>query len=490
MPREARPHSRYLALAIAAALSAPAPAAANGLAERLDSAIRQSPLANVEFSLTVADTRTGRPIIQRNPDTPLIPASNQKIFVMAAAVDVLGPNFEFRTVLGLLDGDLVIIGDGDPAIGDPRLAQRDGTTVTAVFERWARAIQTAGHTRINGDLVIDESIFNDQPTHPTWEPADLDKWYGAPVGALNLNDNCIEFTVWPADPGQPPLWTVHPPTSLVRLDNRALSAHQGVPIIARPEPTFDYILTGRCGARAQLKSAAVPDPGLFFADVCKQELTRHGLTITGQIRRHRIRNSDPDASPLPVGLEVVAIHRTPLEDVLTRIGKNSQNLFADCLLKRLGYEFARRTGRPNPTGTWQSGAEAVTDFLNRHHIDTTGLVIADASGLSRANRATAAQLAATLNIMARHTRRDLFNRSLAVAGQDGSLRSRMKDLTGRVAAKTGTSRRVKSLSGYIAGPDDASYTFSIIINGYPGPSAPFNRITDDLCRILANHPGT
>jgi len=461
---------------------------ANGLEARVEEIIRKSPLKGTDFGLVVSDTTTGRTIFEHHSDAPLMPASNQKLFVMAAAVDILGPSFEFRTVLGLYRGDLVIIGEGDPAIGDPRLGQRDGTTITATFERWAKALKGTGRTVIAGDVVIDESIFDEQLYHPQWEPQDLDKWYGAPVGALNLNDNCIELTVWPGESaGRPPRWNVTPPSSLVQVVNRAVSAADGVPVIARPTPTFEFILTGQCGTRAELKSVAVPDPGLFFADVCKGVLARQGVTVQGRIRRSRIRQAD---GTLPVGLEVVATHRTPLEDVLSRVGKNSQNLFAECLLKRLGYEHARRSGAPHPVGSWKNGAAAVESFLTGQGIDTQGLVVSDGSGLSRENRATAGQLAAVLVHMNRHPQRDLFVRSLAVAGEEGSLKGRMKDLRGRVSGKTGTSRQVKSLSGYINGPNGRSYVFSMIVNGYRGSSAPYKRLQDDICRALASWSGS
>jgi D-alanyl-D-alanine carboxypeptidase/D-alanyl-D-alanine-endopeptidase (penicillin-binding protein 4) len=174
-----------------------------------------------------------------------------------------------------------------------------------------------------------------------------------------------------------------------------------------------------------------------------------------------------------------------LSDVLRRIGKDSQNLFAECLLKRAGFAFARRQRQLDPRGSWTWGGSAVFDTCRRAGIDTAGLAVADGSGLSRENRCTARQLALLLQWLHGQPHAELFQESLSVAGSDGSLRKRLKDLRGRVYSKTGTMKGVRALAGYVYAANGDAYAFATIFNGYKGGSAPYKEIQDRLCRILA-----
>lgn len=456
-------------------------AAASGLNRRIAKIFRTIPNPSVTWGAAVVDLSTGSVVYEHNANEPLIPASNQKLLVMGAAMDVLGSEFEFRTVAGIRGQDLVIVGDGDPAIGDARLCERLGVSTTAVFDRWAAALKTAGHQTIAGDLVIDESVFDGQTVHPSWDEGELQKWYASPAGGLNFADNCIELTVWPGDPGRPPFWEVVPHVSTIEVINRALSASSGVPVVGRPSASFRYLLSGRCGSRVTLEPVSVPDPGMFFADALRGALNRAGIVVRGQVRRERVRSP---SGALPSNFTRIADHRTPIGDVVGRIGKNSQNLFAECLAKRIGYEHMRLSAPRSARGSWVSAAAAINAFLIACDIDTVGCVIADASGLSRENRVTASQFVRVLAHMNKHSDRALFIGSLAVAGERGSLRDRMAVLGGSVAAKTGTLRGVSALSGYIGGAANPRFAFSVIFNGIKGSTVPYRALQDELCRTL------
>ena len=400
---------------------------------------------------------------------------------MAAALDALGSEFQFRTVAGIRGQDLVIVGDGDPAIGDARLCEQRGVSITAVFERWAVALKAAGHQTIAGDLVIDESVFDGQTVHPSWDEGELQKWYASPAGGLNFADNCIELTVWPAESGRPPFWEVVPPVSTIEVINRAKSAGAGVPVVGRPGASFRYLLSGRCGSRATLEPVSVPDPGMFFADACRSGLARAGVVVRGDVRRERVRSP---SGALPSGFATIADYRTAIGDVMGRIGKNSQNLFAECLAKRIGYEHMRRSVPQSARGSWVSAASAINAFLASCGINTAGCVIGDASGLSRENRVTASQFVRVLTHMNKHSARGMFIDSLAVAGERGSLHDRMGVLGGSVVAKTGTLHGVSALSGYIGGTAHPRFAFSVIFNGIKGPTTPYRALQDELCRTL------
>lgn len=458
--------------------------AQQGVAKKLRAALAAVPHSETRVSAYVVDLRTGKPLFARNADTPLIPASSIKIFVMAAAITELGAGFHFETVLALQGADLVLIGDGDPALGDQKLHRRRGEEITADFERWADALVERGVDAIPGDLLIDESIFDDQWLHPTWEESDLDNWYAAPVGALNFNDNCIDITVAPAQKrGAPVLVSVQPEGSLVRIINECRSGGKGKPILRHRYDAFEYRITGRCGKRWPFGSVSFPDPGLLTADSLVTVLARKGIRLEGAIRRERVRRAD---GFLPDSLVVIGSRRTPLADVLNRVGKDSQNFFAECLLKRIGYASARRRGETDPKGSWPVGSQAIVQSAHRAGIDTNGLAIADGSGLSRHNRCTARQMATLLAWIQTQPRGDLFYDSLSIAGVDGSLRKRLSDIPGRVFAKTGTMRGIRTLAGYVNDTREPHYAFAVLFNGYTGPSTPYKDIQDRFCRILAS----
>jgi D-alanyl-D-alanine carboxypeptidase/D-alanyl-D-alanine-endopeptidase (penicillin-binding protein 4) len=449
---------------------------------RLNDSLRSIATDGSRVSAIAIDLASGEVVFEREPDESLVPASNQKLLVMACALDLLGPDFSFRTEFLRHANDLVVLGDGDPGLGDPKLLNSNSLTLGDLFRNLANSLRSKQFSPISGDLVLDESIFDDAYFHPTWTNRDRRRWYGAPVGALNVNDNCVDVTVWPAEStGAPAIWSVRPSVRSIPFDNRVKSSKTGVPIIARRGDDNAFILTGECGKRSELLAAPVVDPGFLFADALRTGLAHEGIEIAGVVRRERIRG---DNGRPPQGASIISTWETPLSDVLLRAGRDSQNLFAECLAKRVGFEFARRISTDSAVGTWASADDAVTNYLKRAGVDTSGFRFADGSGLSRDNRTTARQFAAVLKHMFGSPDRAMFINSLAVGGEEGTLRRRMKSIGHRVRAKTGSMRGVKSLSGYILAGEEPRFAFSILVNDFRGPAAPINHAMDAFCETL------
>ena len=464
---------------VAAALAA---RAQPGLEGEIRSALASVPHAQTSVGVCVVDLESGVTLFERDADRPLLPASNMKVFVMAAALLELEEDFHFETTLATDGVNLYLIGDGDPTLGDEKLCRARDEPLDGVFEDWAEALRARGLDRLGGDLIIDESVFDDRFVNPTWEHADLDNWYAAPVGGLNFNGNCVDITVSPSKrAGAPVAVSVRPDCSLVRVVNHCRSGGKGTPILRHAYDTFEYLINGQCAKRWPFEPVSFPDPGLLTADALRTVLGKRGIRIGGAIRRGRGRQEN---GTIPASLTIVGRQRTALADVLRRAGKDSQNLFAECLLKRAGYAWARRRGLPAPQGSWAMGSRVILETLARAGIDSTGLAIADGSGLSRENRCTARQLTDVLVWISGRPEGRLFRDSLAVAGVDGSLGKRLKEMPGRVQGKTGTMRGVRTLSGYVGG-DGRSYAFAVLFNGYPGPSTPYREIQDRICRALA-----
>jgi len=455
------------------------------LGQSLHSLLATLPDQSAVAGACVIDLASGSTVFAHHADQPMVPASNMKVFAMAAAINELGTDFVFETILAVDGHNLYVIGDGDPAFADEKLYRARNEPIHVDFDRWAGALRERGLATVPGDLVIDESIFDGQFVHPSWERGDLDNWYAAPVGGLNINDNCVDITVSPAGRGGPVQVAVEPDNSLLRIINKCKSGGKGSPLLNLHHGAagLEYIISGRCTKRWTFEPVSFPDPGLLFADSLRTALAKRGVMVQGGVQRGRVRDA---LGRLPNTLTVVARKISPLADVLRRTGKDSQNLFAECLLKRTGYAWAKRHGLPDPQGSWKLGAAATWDWLTQAGVPTGGLVIADGSGLSRDNRCTARQLAATMAWIHSQPGSDLFRASLSIAGIDGSLRKQLTDMPGLVQGKTGTMRGVRTLSGYVSrGSGGGGYAVAVMFNGYKGPAAPYKTIQDRICRTLA-----
>jgi serine-type D-Ala-D-Ala carboxypeptidase/endopeptidase (penicillin-binding protein 4) len=427
----------------------------------------------------VIELKTGRELYAERIDEPFIPASNMKVPVSATLIDTFGADHTFETYLAIDGDDLWIIGTGDPGIGDPRIAREQKRTPTSVFDDWAEALKKRGITEIKGDLYYYDGALDNQLVHPLWRRGFLTDWYAAPVSGLNFNDNCIDVTVHPTEPGQPVRVEVMPPTQHMVIVNECVTGEEHKPTITRERASDVFTISGTAAKRAELSSKPVTDPGAFFADALRTHLDAAGIRIAGETKR---ADKPLDGKLEPGKDQLVAVHETAMNDVLRRINKNSQNMFAEAAAKLAGQEYARRQGR-EIAGSWMAGAEAV-----RNGIDHSGLHVTDGSGLERSNRVTSRLMTDLLVVMWKHPHGKMWRESLTISGRDGTIGSRLKDIEGRVYAKTGFIGGVRSLSGYVHTRDGQWLVFSFIFNRIPGDVKPFEAVQDDACRVLYEWP--
>lgn len=451
------------------------------LRQAIDELIRRSPAGKATIALRVIRLPAGQVLYSFNADKPMTPASNAKLLVTAAAAVGLGQDFHFRTLLARRGQDLVILGGGDPATADPKLAQQSGVPITAMFHEWAEALADAGWTDIPGDLIFDDSVFDDCWRHPNWPPEEVDHWYAAPVGGLNCNDNCLTVTLRPSRPGTLIEVQSSPRQTAVPVVNRCRTGGKQSAVARRSADGDGVLITGLLKKPVTVE-VAVRDPGLFSAAACRTALAAKGIRITGQTRRARVRQAD---GSLPAGVEVLAEHRTPLAVILPRCNKSSQNLFAECLLKTLGRLHQQAAGQADAVGSWSAGQQAVHTFLQDAGLPTAGVVIDDGSGLSRQNRVTARLMTELLGYVYGQPPGELFVESLSVSGRDGTLKRRLGGkFEGCLLGKTGYLRGVRTLSGYVINHQGQWLSVSILINGFAGSSKPFTQLQDEVCRLL------
>lgn len=423
----------------------------------------------------------------KNADTPLLPASNMKLYTTAAALDRLGPNFQFTTSLyaegplrpdGTLDGDLVIVGRGDPALS----GRFYGDSATYVFDRLAEALRRQGVRRIRGSIVGDASYFDDARIAPGWESGNLLWWYGARASALSFNDNVVTIEVHPGyRVGQPPVVTFYPHTDRLEVVNSAATVGQrgGRSIgVRRRSDIGGYEIWGRIpvNSRPLRFVVAVEEPALFTVSVLRDRLQRAGITVTGA---DRVLHGWHPRSPQPRRL--LASHTSPrMVEIVQVINKQSQNFFAEQVLKTLGAVFEGR-------GSFDAGGDVVVSVLNSLGVRAPRIQVVDGSGLSRYNQVTARATAQLLVGMRSHRWFDEFYNSLLIAGEDGDPRRLDSSAArGNVRTKTGTLRGVSALSGYVTTMDGELLAFSVISNGLRGKGEAI-AIEDAIAERLARY---
>ena len=448
--------------------------------------IRAADLRQTVVGLMAVDTRDNQTILAVNPDEPMIPASNMKLITTAAALRMLGPDFTFRTELRLVNADLdaadlVIKGDGDPALGDPKMLREQDLDAAMFLDRWVAAARDVGVRRIR-TLIIDDRIFDQQFVHPDWPVDQLNRWYCAQVAGLNFHDNCLDLYPEPTVVGQTPIVRMLPEAPFVQVINRAVTDKADTFWISRLPNTNVITYRGKVkNHRTSPVHVTVHDPPMFLARSLARRFALAKIPVDA-IRRVELDDELPPGQTLAQVL-------TPLTDVLARCNKDSQNLFAEALLKRLGYQF---TGA---TGSWSSGAAAVRKFLSDELKSRgAGISIADGSGMSRQNSVSPRLLVDLLAAVQRDEEiGQLFLSSLAVGGEDGTLRSRFEQgMTGRVHAKSGYISQVSCLSGYIVfdaqAPDQKPrvVAFALLFNGFQPPVYAYQlkQIQDELVQLI------
>lgn len=470
------------------------------LSEKLDSLFKRLDAPGAIVAGRVVEVSTGRELYARDPDRPMMPASNGKLANDATGLDHFGPAHQFMTYLAIDHGDLWLIGTGDPGPGDEDIALAHGAKTMTVLERWADALKARGITHINGKLYFYDGLFDDQWIAPTWYRGYLTDWYAAPITGLTFNDNCIDTTVFPAAPGQPARYEVVPPTSVVTIINHVLTGAGGSDAIDRDPQSNTFTLHGSIAHKSRLESKPITDPGAFFADAVRTALGSHGITINGpseRASREAARERWPDLTDRPLvdqspdafDPRFLAVNSTTMAEIMRRINKNSQNLFAEAMCKMQGRDWKFSHGR-DEAGSWAAGGEAIHDFLRRNRIDDSHYVLVDGSGLSRENRVTTRLITDLFVLMARHRYAQAFHDSLTICGKDGTLKKRMTDIAGLVRGKTGSIGGVRSLSGYATTHSGQTLAFSFIFNGAERHERECEALADDACRVLVQWPNT
>jgi D-alanyl-D-alanine carboxypeptidase/D-alanyl-D-alanine-endopeptidase (penicillin-binding protein 4) len=426
----------------------------------------------------VANPSQRQTLYDREAQRLFIPASNVKVFTTAAALQRLGGQHRIRTSIWgqrSQQGDWILrlVGQGDPSLSDAQL--RD----------LAQQLKQQGIQQV-AQFHLDDSYYAGEVVNPTWEWGDLQAGYGAVANSLIVNQNTTAATLTPQKVGQPLQVRWHHPEDL-----QTLSVENLTMTVAAQEPEFVSIsrdidspvlrLRGqlRVGAEPETLDLAIANPVAVLRSRLQQALSAAKVTV-----QHWAVASAP--APGQRDQEVAFVESPPLAKLIQETNQDSNNLYAETLLKRLGI-LARTPVGPGEPAT-DVGIKTVSQVLEPLGVDASGYQLVDGSGLSRMNLASPAALVQTLQAMAAQPTSRVYRASLAVAGASGTLTNRLRGAStqGIVQAKTGTLTGAIALSGYIAPPQYPPLAFSIVLNHAMVPLAVQRQAIDDIVVLLAH----
>ncbi len=481
--------------------SKPASPVAQELARLIDTAIDESELASARWGVHVISIADGTTLYQRNADKLFTPASNMKIYTTAVALDVLGADFRWRTSVcateqpdanGRISGDLILYGRGAPDFVSRSKDENRGSLAKLVDDLYERGLR-----RIEGNVIGDESYFRGDPLGEGWQWTDLQWYFAAEASALSINGNEVSVNLVPSQKTDGPSEAkTSEPTGYVNVQNQMVTGKHGVrPTIGVHRGLSDNdvrvwgeFAPGSKGFGARL---SVHNPALWAATMFADALRSRGITIGGKAQARDSMVAQSQRFIPSQAIELAFVNSQPLSEITKKTNKESNNLYAELILRTLGRERGELAALPEAIGKERGddemGLAVIRSWLARSGVSTERLALHDGSGLSRLNLVSPESTTGLLRILSKATAGQVFRESLPLSGRDGTLGGRLKALTDRVSAKTGSLTYDNSLSGYLTASDGQVFAFSIICNDQTRRTESTGLI-DQIVRLVAAFP--
>lgn len=446
----------------------------NELKTKVEEFGKDPSLKTASWGVVVYDVQSGNKLLSVNPDLSLIPASTIKIVNTGCALNILGKDFKYETILqysgniddnGRLNGNIYIQGSGDPTFGS---AFMDGAKdIDEIYYTWVDSIKNIGINKVNGRIIIDESVFDNElvPREWTWE--DIGNYYGAGSSGFTVNENRYTVYFKPGEAVGDPVKILYTDPLLPWIDfiNQLTTAKpktgDNVYILGSPFSNTRW-LTGTIPAGVEKFGVhgSMPDPAYFGAKYFHDILISEGISIKEKPTTSRILQENDSFEVIE--RYTIANHYSPeLNSIIKRINTNSVNTYAENLLKTIAYNEQNN-------GTLDAGIESIKKYWSTQGIDIQGFNLYDGSGLAQKNRITPRQMAQILLAMTSSPYGESFMESLAVAGRSGTLSHLFRGMISQdiLIAKSGFLSNVIAYAGYTKTRNGNSVAFVFIVNDY------------------------
>ncbi len=403
--------------------------------------------------LSVYEVNSKKQVYQFNEHQFVKPASILKLITTGVALEQLGAMHQIKTILGysgsiqdgVLKGNLIVKGFGDPTFGSDRFGEE--YTLTHIIQQFSMALMNAGITSIDGNILVDASSFDTAVNSPKWLWEDIGNYYGAGAAGFNVLENkyAIEFhTTTTGEKTQ--ILNTYPTIKGVELINEVRVGETGsgdqAYVFGAPFTTRQYIRgTLPPNQKSFTIKAAIPNPALFFAQTLKEQLKTNGIICYGETKAYYAA-----ASCERIGDQLYT-HKSPLlKDIAHLTNVKSINLYAECLLKMLAAGC-------NTTGNVNSGILNLENYFDTKGFSKDDYQIYDGSGLSPINKLTA----------------NFFTRNLIELHRSANSEAWMKSLSAianNVQAKSGYMDGVRSYAGFVKDAQNRLLAFTFAVNDY------------------------
>ncbi len=432
--------------------------------ESLRHFLADSSFKNAGIGVKLIQLNNGQIIASHHENQLFTPASVMKLFSTAFALEILGPDYQAKTMFyidgeikdSVLHGNIWVKGGGDPSIGSRFLDKKN-----SAFQNFLKELKTNGIHTVLGNIIADASDFGYHGVPDDWSWVDMGNYYGAGPSGLTIMDNMMSFHFKTGDsPGEPTeIISIQPEMKDLIIHNHVMSSNKrgdNAYIYGSPFSNYRFV-TGELPVNKNdfIVKGSIPDPEYQFGKELKTFLSHHHILVQGEVKTIR---QHPNIEKDYASKKLIYLHRgTPLSEIIKTTNHKSNNLFAEHLICLVAYE---KTGK----GTTENGIKLMTEFWSKH-LDQH-FYFTDGSGLSRSNAVSADNLTDLLLFMSQSKNKDIFFESLPITGKTGTLKYMCKNQTcfGRVHAKSGSMKRIRSYSGYIHTISGNKYAFAIIVN--------------------------
>lgn len=439
---------------------------AQNVAQKLDAATKNlmesSAAVSSSLSFYVAD-ENGNFIYEYQGNKGLSTASTQKIFTAAAALEVLGKNYTYKTTSaysgtvsgGNLNGNLFITSTGDPTLGSWRY---DGYKPENFKQKLIEAIKKTGIKKISGDLIIDDSYFDHQTIPGGWPWDDLGNYYGAGVWGVNWRENQFDINI----NGTEFKSFSYPLEGVKWLNDLKVAGSSDQSLIFTAPYSNVALINGTLPSKTVTVSGSTPNPPLQLGVEVQQWLKESGIGFSGKvITNAQLEIEGKKISETPKSNIILTYESPMLDKIVYWFLRKSINMYGETLIKTLGKE---KKGNPG----FKSGVAYLKEFWKSKGINANMINFADGSGLSPQNYVSARAEVQALLYARKQSWFDSYYDGFPT--QDNGIKM-----------KSGTMRDTKSFAGFHTSKDGKKYVFSIIINNYQGSgSAELQKILNVL----------